>query len=148
MPVQRSHELALREVPLLVGAELVVGTRRELRPRLEPEQAVEVPEVVERPVELRFDLLARAEDARVVLRHVADPRQPVQRAGELVPVQWSRLGVAQRADRGSSERAAEEEHVPGAVHRLDPIDLLVEGIRNMFSLNFSQWPEVSQSALS
>jgi hypothetical protein len=95
VPLERAHELALGEVPLLVRAELVVGAGRELGPRLEPEQAVEEAQVVERPVQLGLDLLPGAEDVRVVLRHVADAGQPVQRAGELVPVQGRGLGVAQ-----------------------------------------------------
>ena len=69
--IERREQLALREVPLLVASELVVRPSRELGVRLHPEQAVEVAEVVEAAVELRRDLLARAEDVRVVLRHVA-----------------------------------------------------------------------------
>ena len=57
VPLERLDELALGEVPLLVGAELVVGPRRELGPRLDPEEAVEVAEVLETAVELGVDLL-------------------------------------------------------------------------------------------
>ena len=111
VPLERLDELALGEVPLLVGAELVVGPRRELGPRLDPEEAVEVAEVVEAAVELGVDLLLRAEDVRVVLRHVADAREPVQRPGELVAVERRRLGVAQRQLAVAPQLAAEQEHV-------------------------------------
>ena len=150
VPLERAHELALGEVPLLVGAELVVGPGRELCPRLEPEEAVDVLQIVERAVELGVDLLPRAEDVGVVLRHVADAREPVQRAGELVAVQRRGLGVAQRQVAIAPQRAAEEQHVPRAVHRLDREASAPRraGSRNMFSRNFSQWPEVIQSAFS
>ena len=94
--LERRLERALGEVPLLVAAELVVRPRRELRPRLEPEEPVEEAEIVDAAVELRRDLLLRAEDVGVVLGDVADAREPVQRAGQLVAVQRRRLGVAQR----------------------------------------------------
>ena len=96
VPLERLDQLALGEVPLLVRAQLVLGSRRELGAGLDLEQAVEVPEVVERPVELGVDLLLRAEDVRVVLRHVAHAREPVERADELVAMERRRLGVAQR----------------------------------------------------
>src|SRR5581483_5808147 len=91
--VERRLECALGEVPLLVGAELVVRPRRELEPRLELEQVVEEFRVVETAEDLVLDLLARAEDVRVVLRDDADARQPVQGAGELVAVQRRGFGV-------------------------------------------------------
>src|SRR5918994_7171835 len=81
VPFERAHEFVLGEVPLVVCAELVVRARGELGTGFEPEQAVQVPEVVEGAVELALDLLARAEDVGVVLGHVPDAGQPVQRAG-------------------------------------------------------------------
>ena len=80
-PLERRAERRLGEVPLLVGPELVVGPGRELEPRLHPEQVVEVRGVVEAAEDLVLDLLARAEDVRVVLRHVPDAEQAVERPG-------------------------------------------------------------------
>src|SRR6266536_5292337 len=125
LALERGLDLALGEVPLGVAAELVVRPRRELRPRLEPEAAVERAEVVDAAVELRRHLLLRAEDVRVVLRHVPDAREPVQRTRQLVAVQRRRLGVAERQVAIAAQGASEEEHVPRAVHRLDPVDLVV-----------------------
>ena len=117
-PLERRAERRLREVPLLVRAELVVGPRGELEARVHAEELVEERGKVEAAEDLRLDLLARAEDVRVVLRHVPDAQQPVQGARRLVAVQRRRLGVAKRQVAVAPELAAEEEHVPRAVHRL------------------------------
>ena len=95
-PVERGLQRRLGEVPLLLGAELVVGPGRELEVRVEPEEVVEVLRVVEAAEDLVLDLLAGAEDVRVVLGHVPDPGQAVQGAGPLVAVERRRLGVAER----------------------------------------------------
>src|SRR5579862_1823751 len=119
--LERRLQRRLGEVPLLVGPELVVGTRRELEARLELEQVVQVLRVVEAAEDLVLDLLACAEDVRVVLRHDPDARQAVQRAGELVAVQRRRLGVAKWQLAVAAERGREEPHVAGTVHRLDRV---------------------------
>src|SRR6185436_4339211 len=62
--------------------------------------------------------LSRAEDVRVVLRHVAHAQQAVKRARRLVAVQRRRLGIAQRQVTVAPELTPEEEHVPWAVHGL------------------------------
>ena len=49
----------------------------------------------------------------------------MQGPGELVSVQRSRLCVSQRQVAIAPERAAEEQHVPRAVHRLHAVDLVV-----------------------
>src|SRR5690348_14286011 len=82
----------LGEVPFLVGAELVVRTSRELELVLEPEQLVEVGREVETAEDLVFDLLAGAEEVRVVLGHVPHPGQTVQGSRELVAVERPGLG--------------------------------------------------------
>ena len=46
-------------------------------------------------MQLVLDLLVRAEDVGVVLRQVADAEEPVQDAGELVPVQVAGLREAE-----------------------------------------------------
>ena len=84
-----------------------------------PEQVVEVRGVVEAAEDLVLDLLARAEDVRVVLRDVPDAEQPVERPGRLVAVQRRRLRVAERQVAVAPQLAAEEQHVPRAVHRLE-----------------------------
>ncbi len=55
---------------------------------------------------------------RVVLGDDADAQQPVQRARQLVTVQRRGLGVAQRQLLVAARAASEQEHVAGAVHRL------------------------------
>ena len=65
--LERRLERALGEVPLLVGAELVLRPGRELEARLHPEQVVEERRVVEAAEDLVLDLVRRAEDVRVVL---------------------------------------------------------------------------------
>ena len=80
-----------------------------------------MPGEVDRRVDLLGHLILGAEDVGVVLRDEADTREPVQRAGELVPMQRRRLGIADRQLAVAPKLAAEEEHVTGAVHRLDAV---------------------------
>ena len=58
-PLERGAQRALGEVPLLVGAELVLGPRGELEARLDAEELVEVGREVERGEDLVLDLLRR-----------------------------------------------------------------------------------------
>ena len=58
---ERVAERGFGEVPFLVGAELVVGTRRELEARLHPEEVIEISGEVECAEDLVFDLLRRDE---------------------------------------------------------------------------------------
>ncbi len=61
----------------------------------------------------------RAVDVRVVLDEVANAEEPVQDAGELVPVQVAGLREAQRQVAIGMRRERIEEAVPRAVHRLE-----------------------------
>ena len=137
-------------IPLLVRAEAIVRPRRELRVRRHAEKRVEVVDEVDDPVHLGRNLLLGAEDVGVVLRDVPHAREAVQRPRELVAVERRRLGVAKRKIAVAAQLGAEQEHVSRAVHGLHPVRLVVgvAGTRNMFSRNFSQWPDVIQSALS
>ena len=127
LPLEGGAERGLREVPFLVRAEPVGRAGGEVEARLHPEEVVQVCGVVETGEDLRFDLLGGTEDVGVVLGYVADTEQAVERARGLVPVQGRRLGVAERQIAVAPELTAEEEHVPRAVHRLQP------GVR-LFSL--------------
>ena len=69
-PLERCAESALGEVPLLVAAEPVLRPGRQLEARLELEQVVDELRVVEAAEDLVLDLLAGAEDVRVVLGDV------------------------------------------------------------------------------
>ena len=93
-PVERAPERGFREIPLLVGSELLLGPGRELEPRLHPEQVVEVRGVVEAAEDLVLDLLRRAEHVRVVLGDVLDAEQAVQRSAALVAMERRRLRKA------------------------------------------------------
>ena len=116
---------SLSHVPLLVGAQLVVGTRRELRARRHPEELVQVSGVRDDPGNLVLDLVLGAEDVGVVLRDHPDAQQPVQRASQFVAVQRRGLGVPDRQLAVTAQLGAEEQHVPRAVHRLHSPGMLV-----------------------
>ena len=73
-PLERRAQRALGEVPLLVGPEPVLRAGRELEARLEPEQVVDELRIVEAAEDLVLDLLAGAEDVRVVLGDVPHAR--------------------------------------------------------------------------
>ena len=113
-PLERRAQRGLGEVPLLVGAELVLGPGRELEARLEPEQVVDELGEVEAAEDLVLDLLAGAEDVGVVLGDVPDAEEAVQRARQLVAVQRRRLGVAQRQLPVAPQPSAKESMWPGS----------------------------------
>ena len=96
MALQRRLERALRGVPLLVGAEPVLWPRRELGVRGEPEEVVEVVDVLDDAVDLVLDLILGEEDVRVVPGDVLHAQEAVQRPAELVAMERRRPGVAQR----------------------------------------------------
>ena len=123
--LERLDELPFGEVPLRILSELVVRTCRELGARLDAEDVVGEAQIGQAAVELVVDLLARAEDVRVVLGDVPHARQPVQRPGELVAVQRRGLRVADREVAVAVELAAEQHHVARAVHRLDRVGVLL-----------------------
>ena len=106
-PLERPPQHALGVIPLLVGAELVVGPRRELRVRelAHAERVVEEVDVVEHRVDLLLDLILRAEDVRVVLAELARARQPLQAPGRLVAMQRRRPRRSGSAGRGSCAAA-------------------------------------------
>ena len=126
-PLERGGEGRLGDVPLLVGAELVLRPRRELDLDLEPELVVDRVAELEAAEHLVLDLLGRAEDVRVVLREHPHAQQAVERAGQLVAVQHARLGHPQRQLAVAVGAVGVERAVARAVHRLQP-ELAVLGL--------------------
>jgi hypothetical protein len=111
-------------VPLLVGTELVVGPRGELRvgELAHAERVVEEVDVVEHRVDLLLDLVFRAEDVGVVLAELPRAGQALEAAGRLVAVEDGGLGVADRQVAVAAELRVEQQHVAGAVHRLQAVE--------------------------
>ena len=118
-PLQRGGERGLGLVPHLVRADAVVRPGRELQPRLEAEEVVDVEAEVQAADDLVLDLLGQAEDVGVVLRDVPDAQQAVEGAARLVAVHEPRLGVADRQVAVGAPLVREELHVRRAVHGLE-----------------------------
>ncbi len=76
---------------------------------------------LERALQLGDDLLARAEDVRVVLRHAAHARQPVHHSRLLVAVHRPELEQSQRQLAVRAHVAAVDQDVERAVHRLEVV---------------------------
>src|SRR5205823_1430238 len=112
-------------VPFVVAAQLVIRSGREFRTWDKVEEAVHVAQVVDASIELPGDLLASAEDVRIVLSDVPHAGEPVERAGELVAVQRRGLRIPKREIAVAAQRTPEEEHVPWAIHRLHAVELPV-----------------------
>jgi hypothetical protein len=118
-------------IPERVIAEALLRPRRELDPRLEAEQAVDLEAEVDAAGNLVADLLLGAEDVRVVLREGARAQQAVEGAGGLLAVQQAGLGEAQR-----------QIAVGAGLHRVE------HAVTNMFSRYLSQCPEIRHSCAS
>ena len=125
--LERGGERRLGDVPLLVGADPVLGPRRELDLDLEPELVVDRVAEVEAAGDLVLDLLGGAEDVRVVLREHPHAQEPVEGAGQLVAVQDAGLGHPQRQLAVAVGAVGVERAVARAVHRLQP-ELAVLGL--------------------
>ena len=108
-------------VPERVVSNLVVGARRQLGPRLQVEDRIQLADVPDHAIELFLDLLLRNEDVGIVLRDLPHARKPVQRSRELVAVKRRRFGVAHGQLLIGVDSAVEEQHVPRAVHRLEAV---------------------------
>jgi hypothetical protein len=106
-------------VPLLVGAETVLGTRRELGANVQAEKLVEVKGVIETAQYLLLHLFGRAVDVGVVLHEVTNPEKTVQGAGKLVAMQVAGLGQPQGQLAVAMRRLAVENAVARAIHRLE-----------------------------
>jgi hypothetical protein len=117
--LERPLERGLGPVPHVLAADALLGARRELQPRLEPEQVVDEEPEVEAAQDLLVDLLLGAEHVRVVLGDVPDAQQAVQRAARLVAVDEPLLGVADREVAVGVQVALVDLDVGRAVHRLE-----------------------------
>ena len=116
--VQRALQRGLGAVPHVLGADPLLGPRRELQARLEAELLVDREAEVEAADDLFLDLVLGGEDVRVVLGDVADAQQAVQRAGRLVAVHEALLGVADRQVAVGAPLRRVELRVRRAVHGL------------------------------
>ena len=75
--------------------------------------------------DFRLNLLLGAEDMAVVLRERADAHDTVQRARGLVARAHAELAVAQRQLAVAAQALVVDQHVAGAVHRLDRVVALL-----------------------
>ena len=98
----RVAKLGLGLVPHRVGAEALVGAKRQLdRVIVEAEVLVDAVEQVAEALHLADDLVLAAEDVGVVLGELADPHDAVERAVRLVAVAAAELGQSDRQLAGS-----------------------------------------------
>ena len=115
----RLLERALRAIPRLVAAR--THSRAIAEPDVKPgktEIRVDRAEQVDEADCLVGDLRLGAEDMRVVLREGPHPHDAVQRARRLIAVAGAELGHAQRQLAVAAQAVAEDQHMAGAVHRL------------------------------
>ncbi len=112
-----------RLVPLVVGADrLALRLGRQLEVEVvEAVVAQDAEHELERAGQLGDDLLARAEDVRVVLGHAPHAREPVHHPRLLVAVHGAELEQAQRQLAVRAHPAAVDQDVERAVHRLEVV---------------------------
>mmetsp|Transcript_16868 Transcript_16868/g.41828 ORF Transcript_16868/g.41828 Transcript_16868/m.41828 type:complete len:320 (+) Transcript_16868:702-1661(+) len=107
-------------LPDLIRADRLVGPGGQVDLVLgEAELAQDLLSQVEHARDLVRELLGQAEDVRVVLREAAHAEEAVQRARALVAVDGAQLGPPDRQVAVRGLLVLEDEHVEGAVHRLE-----------------------------
>ena len=105
-------------LPLLHGADMVLGHGGELDLVLEAEGGVHLVEEPDHVLDLVLHLLGGHEDMGVVLGEAADPEQAVEGAGQLVPVHQAQLTAAQGQIPVGVGLTGVDQHAAGAVHGL------------------------------
>src|SRR6266446_5320072 len=123
---QRLVEALLRQVPLLVRAELVGRPRGEAVRRLELERPVPLAHEVQEIRDLGLDLVRAAVDVRVVLGELAHADQARERARPLVAVAAAHLGVADRQVAVRAHSPAVDVRRLGTIHRLQAEGLFLD----------------------
>src|SRR5204862_7524694 len=95
--LERVAQSFLGRVPTLDRAAELFGARRELDDHIgKAHVLVNRIEQMYETLSLGLDLLLGAEDVRIVLRHLPDAQQTMQRTISLVPVTAAELGDAHR----------------------------------------------------
>ena len=118
--LERLAQRRLGRLPLLVGADRLLGLGRELDAHVvEAEARVELVDRLADVGHLVDDLVGRAVDVGVVLGEGAHPQQAVQHALALAPRDLAELGEAQRQLAVGVAVGGVDEAGAGAVHRLE-----------------------------
>ena len=124
----RLTQFLLGLVPHRVGAEAHLGPQRELHGIfLEAELLVDAVEQFAEGAHFLDDLILAAENMAVVLRELADTHDAVQRTMRFVAVAAAHFGHAQRQVAVRLDPLAEDQHVRGAIHRLERHPLGIVG---------------------
>ena len=119
-PLQHRHHGFLGAIPLLVGADALLGPGRQLHDHLlEAEIAVDGHDEIVDLQALVRDLILRAEDVRVVLREAAHAQEPVQRARRLITMYAAELGEPVRQLAIGPQPVLVDLDMARSVHRLD-----------------------------
>ena len=128
-PGQGAGQRRFRPLPDLQRADvfLLRAGRQFDEDLLEVETRVHLEDQFDDADDLILDLLRGAEDVRVVLSELAHAEQPVQLPRFFVAMHHAQLGVLERQLAVAVRRVAVEQQVPGAVHRLDRVWVLVDG---------------------
>jgi hypothetical protein len=132
-------------VPALYRAEIVLGTRRQLHPEFETEQAIDVLHEIEQRLDLGSDLRPRRQpkDASsshashahlrrhtkyvcVILHETPDAGQTCQRTRGFIPVHDTKFGHPDRQFFVTPVPGVKDEAVTGAIHRLESPRLLLD----------------------
>ena len=118
--LERLHQCRLRHLPLRVGADRLLGTRRQLDAHvLEAEQRVQLVDRLRDVAHLGHDLILGAVHVCVVLRERAHAQQAVQHALALVARAKPELREPQRQLAIRVALGPVHQAGAGAVHRLD-----------------------------
>ena len=118
-------ERGLGAAPGGLVAHVVLGHGGELDLVGQGEGGVDLVEDLHHALDLVLHLLGGHEDVRVVLGEAADAEEAVQRAGELVAVDYAQLGHADGQVTVGVRLALVHQHAAGAVHGLDRVVLAV-----------------------
>ena len=112
-------QVVLRTIPHFVGPKAFLGPQGKLdRIAFKAQVLVDLVEQITECPDLIDDLILTAEDVAIVLRHLPDPHQAMQRAVEFIAMATAHFRHAQREIAVAFDALPEDQHVGWAVHRL------------------------------
>ena len=114
------------QFPILVRPNGLFRFGTDLQFIFKPEIPHDIPYKAKNPLYLSVQLLRRTNDMGIVLGKLPNPGQPVKHPGPFMAMNQSQFKISLRKISIASYAGTVDDHVRQAVHRFDPIRLLID----------------------